>query len=301
MQRRRIGIALGGGGARGLAHLGVLKVLEEAKIPIDCVAGTSFGALVGAMYALNPDTKAMYRKFLTFMQTPIYRHARFDRLVQRHQEENGRFWAHWGKLLKKRLVLNLAQSRMALISSHKVDSFFKFFLGYHTFAELQIPMVAASVDLVSGQEVLHTEGLLMHAVLASSAIPGILPPVFENGKILVDGVVLNSVPVRPARKIGADMVIAVDVGKDFLPQPGVENIIDIILRTHLITAHRTNALLLEEADVVITPEVGHFHWADFSEYKKIIHAGEVATRRTLPALLKNLRRNESDRVCVSTI
>lgn len=301
MRRGRIAVALGGGGARGLAHLGVLKVLEEAKVGIDCIAGTSFGALVGAMYALYPDTRIVHRKFQTFQQTPIYRHARFDRLVQRQEGENGRFWAHWGKLLKKQLVLNLAQSRMSLIGSRKVESFFKFFLGNHTFSELKIPFVAAAVDLISGKEILFTEGPLMSAVIASSAIPGILPPVFENDQILVDGVVLNPVPVRPARKLGADLVIAVDVGKKFSPQPKVSNIIDIILRTHSITAYRANSLLVEEADVVIEPDVGQYHWADFNEHKNIIHAGEVAARRSLPGLLKILRKYETERIHPATV
>lgn len=301
MRRKRIAIALGGGGARGLAHLGILKVLEEAQIQIDCVAGTSIGALIGSLYALNPDTKAMYRKFLTFLQTPIYRHARFDRLVQKHQQHDGRFWAHMGKLLKKRLVLNLAQSRMSLIGSRKVESFFRFFLGYKTFTDLQIPFVATSVDLVTGKEILHKEGALVHAAIASSAIPGLLPPIFKNNKILVDGVVLDPVPIRPARELGADIVIAVDVGKALVEHSEMENIIDIILRTHLITAQRTNSLLLEEADYVIKPQVGHYHWAEFSQYKEIIHAGEIAARRMLPELLEISGKTEAKAVYLQVV
>lgn len=293
MQKRgTVAIALGGGGARGLAHLGVLKVFEEAQIPIDFICGTSIGALIGALYALNPCSKLLFQKFLAFLSSPMYKQARFSRLVQKNQTTSEHFLSNFTKLLKKRIILHLAQSRTSLVGTKRVSAMFDFFLKNKAFTDLQIPFVATSVDLVSGQEVFHTSGSLSQAIMASAAIPGFLPPVRNNGQILVDGVVLNPVPVRPARQVGADIVIAVDVGKAFVNQPTVDNIVDIILRTHLITAHRNNELLLQSSDLVLKPNVGQYHWAEFHNFEEIVNAGEQVARQVLPVVKEIIRKNK---------
>jgi len=288
-----VAIALGGGGARGLAHFGVLRVFEQAGIPIDCLAGTSMGALIGALYALYPKCDDLYEILQSFLESSIYKQARFARLVQKPQSTSQHFWTQLSKLLKKRLVINLAQSRMSLVSRKRVEDIFDFFLKDKTFNDLKLPFVAASVDLVTGKEVLHTKGKLLTAVMASSAVPGFLPPVFKNGQILVDGVVLNPVPVLPAKLIGGEIIIAVDVGKEFSPQASIENVIDIVLRTHLITANQNNQLLLENADVVLQPAVGHYHWAEFYKYEEIIQAGEKVAHEMLPTV-RNLLHSTSE-------
>ncbi|MCI0515224.1 patatin-like phospholipase family protein [candidate division KSB1 bacterium] len=289
----KIGLALGGGGARGLAHIGVLKVLEEARIPIDCIAGTSIGALIGALYALNPDSEAIYRKFTAFLEHPLYQQAKFYRLVQRERPTAEHFFSQFAKSLKARVVINLAQSRMAVVSPRMVSEVVQFFIGHRTFAEMRLPFMAVSVDLRTGEEVHHTHGDLSRAIMASAAIPGFLPPVETNGRLLVDGVVLSPVPIQAARRLGCDLVLAVDVGKELSPQPLVENIVDLILRTHAITGDRYNQLLLKEADIVLQPEVGHLHWAEFDRLNEVISLGQREARKNLVFIKRQLQTRNS--------
>lgn len=287
--RGRIGLALGGGGARGLAHLGVIKVLEEAQIPVDCVAGTSIGALIGAIYALEPNSQALSRRCMHFLRSPAYQKAPFRYLISRNKSESDRFWAQAASVIKQRFLVNYAQSRISVIGVKRVKSFFKFFLAGHSFENLQLPFIASSVDLNAGEEVFHVTGELVPAVMASCAIPGFMPPVALHGKLLVDGMVLNPVPVNPARFLGADLVIAVDVGKDFPKAPVIENVVDVFMRTQQITAARQNQIQLAEADLAIHPNVSSFHWAEFDAYEEIIAAGELAARQVLPVLLELVR------------
>lgn len=284
---KRIGVALGGGGARGLAHIGVLKILERAGVPIDVITGTSIGSLVGAMYAMNPNSEVIYQKFAEFLLSPMYRGIHLERLNRRKDHES--FFAQVTTSVKERVVINLAQSRMSLATPKKVFPILEFFLGDHQFSETLIPFAAVSVDLYTGKEVIFTEGDITRAVASSSAIPGFLPPIKDDGRLLVDGFVLNPVPILPARKLGADIIIAVDVGQTLITRTELNNIIDIIFRSNQITARKYNALLLEQADLVLRPAVGHFHWTEFKHLNEIVLAGEKVAQAKLPEILNLIR------------
>ncbi|MDZ7261168.1 MAG: patatin-like phospholipase family protein [candidate division KSB1 bacterium] len=289
--RAKIALALGGGGARGLAHIGILKVLEKARIPIDLITGTSIGAVVGAMYAQNPDASVLEKKFLDFLKSPIYKHSGLELFIKKKEGEN--FFAQVATAIKERLVINIAQSRCSLTSNRKLVRALQFLLDDVDISETRIKFAATAVDLLSGQGVVLKEGSLIKAVVASSSIPGFLPPFSYDGRLLVDGAVTFPVPVQPALELGADLVIAVDVGQDLECDPELDNVIDVIFRTNLITARNYNALLLEKADIVLRPRVGQIHWAEFKHIEQLILEGEQTALKALSQIERLIKSKRS--------
>ena len=176
--RKRVGLALSGGAARGLAHVGVLRVLERERVPVDYIAGTSAGSLVGAAYAAG---------------------LRGDRLEQLALE------ARWRRLARP------TWSRYGLVSFAKLESWLVGIIGDLTFADLAVPCAAVATDLETGQPVILSEGRVAPAVRASCSVPGIVPPLELDGRMLTDGGVSNNLPISVVRDMGADIVIAVDL------------------------------------------------------------------------------------------
>ena len=198
--RRRpiVGLALSGGGARGLAHIGVLKVLDREGIPVDLLAGTSAGGVVAALRALGMSPGEM--------------------------EERGFWLGRWRNLVQ---LVDRADSRMGLFSAQKVADLLHRHFGDKTFADLDIPLALVAVDLETGEEVVLQEGLVLDGLRATTAYPGVFEPVRIGERLLVDGGVLNNLPCDVARSMGADVVIAVDIGVVMDDLPGfLENQID---------------------------------------------------------------------------
>jgi NTE family protein len=177
--RKRVGLALGGGGARGMAHVGVIRVLEREGIPIDCIAGTSAGSLVGAVYAAG-----------------IRGHRLLEMALQ----------------IRWRDIAQLVWPRQGFVSFAKMEAYLTGLLGDLTFADLDLPYAAVTADLATGEQVVLKEGRLAPAVRASCSVPGIVTPVEIDGRVLVDGGVANNLPISVVRDLGADVVIAVGLG-----------------------------------------------------------------------------------------
>lgn len=278
----RIGLALGGGGARGLAHIGVLKVLEARGIKIDVIAGTSIGALVGAVYALMPQAHLVEEKAESFLASPTYAQSGLEYFKKKKAAEN--FFGQVATFVKERLVINLAPSRPSLVSGWRIAKVAEFMLGGRTFAELKLPFACVATDLDTGEEVVYQAGALPEAVQASMSIPGFLPPVSLNGRRLVDGAVSAPVPVQACRNLGADFIIAVDVSQSLAGPIETENVIDIIFRANTITNTVLTNALTQAADVVIRPDVGHVHWAEFRALQALVAEGERAAQLAMPQL-----------------
>ena len=279
MKKPKIGLALGGGGARGMAHVGVLKVLERNAVPIDLIAGTSIGALVGGAYAQHPDTSRLEARVLDFLDSPAFKESGLDRFSRNEAAEN--FFGQVAKYVRERVVINLAHSREALARTSRLAKVVDAILEDTGIEESHIPLVIVATDLVSGEDVMYQQGGIREACLASASIPGFLPPIEHNGSKLVDGAVTAPVPVQAARALGADIVIAVDVSQDLDPAPEIQSIVDIMFRASSVTNNKLKSLMLRNADVVIRPAVGHEHWADFGNTRELIREGEKAARDNL--------------------
>ncbi len=257
MSRRKakVGLALSGGAARGFAHIGVLSVLEKAGLKVSCLAGTSMGALVGALYAAGMKVGLM------------------ERLLPAAIRAN---WVDFGL------------QRMGLIKGDKIEQFIHLLTRRATFEELKIPFAAVAVDLYSGKTVVIREGLVCRAVRASISIPGYFVPVeADDGRLLVDGGVLNRIPTDVVREMGADYIIASDTG--FFPRNAhINSLLDVVLRSFDIMQQELNRFQLMSADIVISPALNDLAPSQFDRCTEIIQAGEEAARAALPEILARL-------------
>lgn len=249
-RRPRIGLALSGGAARGISHIGVLRAFVENEVPIDCIAGTSAGALVGGTMAAGMP--------LSEIETI-------------------------GRSLRWRDVGRITMSRMGIQSNERLEQYLRGLLPVTRFEELPIPFAAVATDLKSGKAiVMRGEGDVPFAIRASCAIPGwYIPVTDEDGRQLVDGGLVANIPSNVARSLGADLVIAVDVnaeGATFLG-PSL-SIISVVLQSMLLVQRTASFYQLEEADLVIKPRVGHIRWDEISRAEEFIAAGyEAAIER----------------------
>ena len=247
--RTRVGIALGGGFARGIAHLGVLRVLEQEHIPVDYIAGTSAGAMLAIAYASGH---------------PIHE------IVAQARATRFKDFGNW------RL------SWMGLASNQKLEHYPRKYLGVSTFEELRIPLAIAATNLGTGEPVYFTSGPLGPALRASCAYPGMFVPVELEGRVLVDGFLAAPVPVEALRKMGADVVIAVFLEAANNRKP--ESIVDVIGLSFAILQRHADLEWRRAADVIIEPSVKDFLWDDFEKASELIAAGEAAARAALPKI-----------------
>ena len=283
----KIALVLGGGGARGCAHIGTLKVLERENIRIDMIVGTSIGAVVGAIYADNPVALHLEERFKRFLISEEYKKSGLELFKRKESAEN--FFGQVATNIRERLVVNLAQSKSSFVRGNRLKHVMDFLIPEGRIEDTKIPFYTVASNLLNGQQVVFNEGNMRSIVGASASIPGFLPPYEVNGYQLVDGSVVCPIPVEPARDFGADVVIAVDAGQKLNDKPKLDNVIDIIFQTQHMTARHYNLHLLEKADVVIRPDVGEVHWSEFKLLDYMIEEGEKVTEAILPDIKNSIR------------
>jgi NTE family protein len=290
----RIGLALGSGGARGLAHCGVLEVLVGADVPIACMAGTSMGAIVGALHAREPDAGRVWRHLEAYIEDREFADY-WSAFVPRHngeEREDARPWSglydfmHRGRVAVRALTTESADHRERL---HGPLS--RLFPPDELMGDLSIPLRIVALDLVTGAMVAYDDGPVLDALYASCAIPGVFPPATRNGHLVCDAGGPFRTPVEACRAMGADVVVAVDIPA--YQEPQLRTGFDIGLRSTVLALDRLNDTVLAGADVVIRPAVSHVHWADFKAGREIREAGRVAARAALPELDRARRDADS--------
>ncbi|HEV3470966.1 MAG TPA: patatin-like phospholipase family protein [Pyrinomonadaceae bacterium] len=253
-RRPRLGLALSGGAARGVAHVGVLKAFEAEGVPVDCVAGTSAGALVGGAYAAGMSVAELEE---------VARNLR---------------WRDLGRV---------TLSRLGVQSSARMEEYVRARFPVTRFEELRIPFAAVATDLHTGAAVvMRDEGDVAFAVRASCALPGWYVPVVDTqGRQLVDGGLVANLPTGAARALGAEVVVAVDVnyeGAKFMGSP--TSVIGVLLQSIIVVQRTAVVHQRQAADVVISPEVGHIRWDEMTRAGELLAAGEEAARAALPAI-----------------
>ncbi|HUL15947.1 MAG TPA: patatin-like phospholipase family protein [Terriglobales bacterium] len=253
-ERPRVGLALAGGFARGIAHIGVLQVLQEARVPIDCVAGTSVGALIGVGYCAGATAAEMQEL------GAITSFADF-----------GRWTPSW----------------LGLATNQRLEKYLARLTPLKTFEELRVPMAISTTDITAGITVYYSSGPIAPALRASCAYPGLFVPIQYDGRTLVDGFLTSPVPVEGALLLGADVVIAV-----FLETGGVDNprtAVDIISRSFSILQRHADITWRQQTDVIIEPDVHPFGWDDFTRTPEMVAAGREAALKALPEIRAALR------------
>jgi NTE family protein len=287
--RPRICLVLSGGGARGAAHVGVLKVLEELRVPIDCITGTSMGSLVGAAYATGTTVTEMEALLeaistqLLFKDKPPRQEEAIRRKLDDRQDFVGpEVGFRDGQLeLPKGLVSGI-QLETVLRGLAKAK-------GYRKFDELPIAFRAVATDLVTGKAVVFSEGELANVMRASMSVPGVIAPAEFEGKILVDGGLTDNLPIDVARTMGADIVIAVNLGTPLAPREQLNSILGIGGQViNILTEQnvRLSLATLKPTDILILPELGDFSAADFDHLPKTVPIGEAAARKVAERLAR---------------
>lgn len=247
MEHPKIGLALGSGGARGFAHLGVIKALKDAGIPIHLIAGSSMGALVASFYGAGIDMERLYKLSTAF---------------------------------KRKYFLDFTVPKMGFISGKKVKEFIKVFTHGKNIEELDIPIGIVATDLLTGEKVVFQTGPVADAVRASISIPGTFVPEKYNGRILVDGGVSDRVPVSVAKEMGADIVIAVDVSR-VKRNAEILSIYDVIMQSiDIMQAEIINNREIA-ASVMIRPPVEIYSSRAFTNIDEIINLGEEEAKKSL--------------------
>jgi NTE family protein len=295
-----VGLALGSGGARGLAHAGVLAALEEAGIRPDRITGTSMGAIVGGLYAQDPDPAKVWRRLQAYVDDEEFASywAPFVPKGENHDHEH-EYLARFSGIfdfMQRKLIAVKTVTRPWIQEERKLRGPLASLFGPGSFADLRIPFAAVALDLVAGEQVVFSEGPLVDGVYASSAIPGVFPPVKRDGRIICDGGGPYRCPVEACRGLGADLVIAVDIPS--FEDTSFSTGLDMILRSNTIARTRLNAFVVATADFVISPPVTDCHWADFANGTVVRERGYAAAKAAVPQLQKLLaeRRGLGHRV-----
>lgn len=251
-KRPKVGLAFGGGFARGLAHIGVLKVFEEENLPVDFIAGTSVGSVIGACYCSGISAKELEE---------IAAIIRF--------KDIGRY----------------TLSRFGFVSNDRMAGLLNKILKVKTFEELRLPLAIAATDFVTGEPVTFREGGLVDAVRASCAYPGMFLPVRVNGRLLVDGLLSHVVPAPPLRQMGADKVLAVSLSAHWCNSTtGPRHVFDVIGQCFSIAAEKMSATWKGDSDIIIEPDIACFGYDDFARAADLVKVGEKATREVLPQI-----------------
>jgi len=282
-KRKRIGIALGGGGARGFAHLGVLIALEENGIPIDVITGTSMGAAIGAAKALGMDLKKLLRLLSYLNLNELLGVSESTTREIRWAIGRGVVEYVRGKDWEKETT---PPERLA-----RMFELFSLLTAKKDFSATKIPFAVVAADLITGERVILREGPLYRALAASAAVPGIFHPVRHQGRFLIDGGLIDKIPVDAAIELGAETVIAVDVGAPLASKARTS--LDVMFQSQRITAQALTALELEEAKerlngrfLLLRPRVSGITMLAFNRLAQAAAAGEAEARARLPEIRK---------------
>jgi NTE family protein len=251
--KKKLGLALGGGVARGIAHIGVLKVLVQSGIQIDYISGVSAGALIGAVFAAGVS------------------------IVEIEKAALGRGWGEFFKL---------AISRRGAVSSERILRFVHKFIADIDFYKLKIPMCIVATELISGQKVIFNQGMVAEAVRASCSIPALFAPYKIGHKVFVDGGIVGNIEVDELREMGAEKVIAVDVMPAIELKEEPRDLISVVDRSVTIAFRNLAIDARQKADLVIEPVTEQIGLLDLKHAARLIHLGETATREALPEIKK---------------
>ena len=292
--RPKVGLILSGGGARGFAHIGVLRVLEENRIPVDYIGGASMGALVGAMYSIGYTPDEMEKLIGTLNWDDLFRTGKgYDDLSFRRKEDRRNIPAPLtlqGKIgdLKLPNALNSGKEIGLLLDRITLP-----YAEVRDFDKLPIPFRAVATDMVNGQSVTLSKGSLSRALRATMSIPGIFAPVEMDGRILADGGLVNNIPTDVVKAMGADILLVVNIETQLSDRESLESILGVLSQTINIASSDNSRRSLQQANLIIAPELGKFKSSDFSDYPEIIRLGQEGAKKN-EVLIKGLGLSDND-------
>lgn len=260
MGRKKVGLVLGGGAARGFAHIGVLKVIEEAKVPVDCIAGASAGGLMGALFCAGLRWEDV-AEIITGIT--------------------------WGKLISFR------PSRKGFFLPDKMERYLDHLIAGKRFEDLAVPFAVTAVDAQTGECIILDSGNIASAVRASCSVPGVFHPYERDGRMLIDGGMKNSVPADVVKRMGAEFIVAINLNGDRFRNGYPKNIFQIVRNTLDIIISNNTLAGLPYIDVMIEPDLRMFKYGSLRHKWEMIRCGEEAMSEVLPDIQKVIREVSS--------
>ena len=281
MSKPYLGLALGGGGARGAAHIGVIQTLHRAGVRPDVIAGTSAGSTVGAMYAATLDPAWIEKRFREFIEHESFRTFNSGELLDGRNQET--FLSKVTSKVKQHYMVILGLNRSYVAKREILENAVDYLLPVDTFEELKIPLKILVTDIHSGEDIVYESGELKEAIVQSSSIPGFFEPTHKDGRLLVDGGVTAPLPVSVLKKL-TELVMAIDITNHSLKPLDDPNMIEIVRRSDIITSLKLKERIAQDADILIRPDVLGLHWSEFGKFDDLLKSGRDAAAKTLKSI-----------------
>ena len=282
----KIGLGLGGGGARGLAHIGILEVLYENKIPLSIIAGTSAGAVVGAMFAATGDPAWIKDRFKQFFNHDVFNKLGTDRMIPASGQRSP--LTQFAQKVRDRMIIALSMQRSSIVKKSRLKDALSYLIPVETFSELLVPLKVVATDLVSSDTVVYSEGDLVEAVVQSSSIPGYVEPTLKEDAVIIDGGIGMPNPVSLLAD-DADFLISVDIKKKLTRHKLDLNIYDILQRSEEVTHYKLSSDMAAKAHHVVRPKGMHYHWAEFNEMDSLVNKGKAAMEENVQQLRNEIK------------
>jgi len=289
-RKKRVVLALGAGGSRGIAHIGVLRALKESDIPLDYIVGISFGAIIGAMYSLYLDVDEVQRRLEDYMHSPLFQETKREMEVP-EPDKSLTFFEKIQATIKQGYFYTRALRRRSVVTPETFVLHMKELVGDHTFADLKIPFKCMSVDLITGNPIIFNEGDLCTALQASCATPGFFPPLKYRGMLLVDGGVAEMIPNYMAKTCKPDYLIGVDVTRNIDvvdEEQDIHHSLDVVFRSYDITREYMDVYVTRDIDCVIRPDIGSYNWTNFECFDLFLEKGHLAASQKISELKKSI-------------
>jgi len=273
---------------RGLAHLGILRVFERENIPVDLIVGTSMGAVIGGSYALGANSFSLEQRVLGLLKTNEI--AKLESLAgESRPDDKKKIIEGLTSFVKELLLWNLKGIKRWVADGAEIKLIVRELIKDAEFNQTKIPFACVACDLRTGEEVILNHGRMLEAIMASSAVAAVFPPVQIGQRLLIDGAITSEIPVEAALSLGADFVIAVNVESRIFHDE-FKHGMEILFQSDEIRSHELVRLKLKQADFVIHPLVDDISWAAFSQGAKCIQEGEQATLDALTQLKRALAK-----------
>ncbi|MFL3007919.1 MAG: patatin-like phospholipase family protein [Candidatus Neomarinimicrobiota bacterium] len=290
MTSTNIGLALGGGGARGIAHIGVLQELHKADIKFDVISGTSAGSIIGAMYAGTLDPFWIENQFRKFIKSKLFKTLHFKSFKKNSNPSS--IFDQITKKVSNHYVLMMGLNRISIVSKDRLKKAISYLMPCENFNELKIPLKIISTDLNSGHDIITTSGDLVEAVVQSSSIPGFVEPTMNKDKIIVDGGVGMPIPTS-VLKDNCKFILAVDISNYDVKPLNNLNIMKIMKRSETITSLRLKSTLSKKADFLIRPNTMGLHWSEFDKFEGLLDCGKISVIENLKKIRSAINQNSS--------
>ncbi|MES0488561.1 MAG: patatin-like phospholipase family protein [Leptospirales bacterium] len=285
-----ISLNLGGGGTRGLAHIGVLKALHENKIEFDLIIGVSMGAIIGLNYALDPDPVSVEKKILNHLSSSEFRDTLLGSWRQADKKTGRNLLLRINRVYKQTGLIGRLLLTKGVLSEEDIEAALFPIIPDVQFSSLKKPFICTAVNLTKGAISVFKEGSTRNPVLASASMPLVFPPVFIGGDPHSDGGVLDKIGIETAHSVGVKSIIAVDVSNNQGWKRKIATGIDVMIRADEISAVYRKNNQLKKANIIINPIKEDVHWADYSSAKTIIDSGYESTIEMIPEIRKKIKK-----------